>query len=78
MIAEREGKIIDLLEGSIKSVFTLTPSHILTASPICDYFYASQQLYIIREDGLLFCWDLLQSCYKTIVQTEFRLIKKKV
>lgn len=47
-ITEGEGRILNLLDGSIKSSFKLSPSFLLKLSPVCDYAYSNNTLYIIR------------------------------
>lgn len=78
IIMEGEGKIINLLDGSIRSSFNLNPSQTLRKSPICDYTYHNNILYVIREDGLLFSWDHAKESYNSMVQTEFRYNSKNL
>ena len=68
-LSDNEGKIMHMMSGVIDQGFKIKPSAILKPSPIADYVYYEDTLFVIREDGLLFTWCSSSKSYKTMIQT---------
>jgi hypothetical protein len=77
-ISDNQGQLMNLMTGSISDSFKLHPSSVLRPSPIADYLYYQSILFAIREDGLLFSWCSHSKAYKTMVQTDYRCLPKRI
>ncbi len=78
LIAEGQGKLLNLMSGHIGDGFRLQPTSLLRASPIVDYIFSGDTLLVLREDGLLFSWCASEKVYKKMVQTDFRFVPLKL
>ena len=66
------GHMVDAMNGSKINTFQIEASKVVKMSSIIDYELFGEQLYLLREDGLLYSWSQSKEVEENRVQTAFR------